>query len=137
LAMLLVSLPTLGCVPQFGATESDPVSSCTDFIESVSYQKLFDDFKAGAEQRGLDFVDEEMLRQMVEDALADPFFRSQEFQTCLMDEGYQCLPSFGDSPELEQVLLDAARSSGWENPVPNTCRSQSGAIVANPFHPQE
>lgn len=131
----LIALPlsaTTACTNSDGTLQIGPVDKCSRIAESISFESIYVELIQGAEENNLG-LDDETLKKFAQNMAADPSTKSMEFQSCLMAEGFKCLPTEGIDTALVETLMDAARASGWESPIPNTCLSPAGEVIENRF----
>ena len=120
------------CAKEPEGNEDPSVSRCTEIARDLSFESLYVQMIRKSDADGMG-IDDDVLRQFAQEMIADPTTRSMEFQSCLMNKGYKCLPTHGIDAELAAGLLALARSSGWLDPEENTCLSSAGEVVNNPF----
>jgi len=118
-----------GCGSISSTASDDPVSKCRRFIDETTVDDVVSQMATAPEISG---IDEETIRSLAADLVNDPETKSLEFQSCLMDLGYRCLPSSGEQ-DLDNRLVEMARNSGWKNPELNTCLSPDDVKVPNPY----
>lgn len=123
---------TAACTSRSRSTQRGPIDKCTRVAESISFESLYVELIRGADKNNLG-LDDETLKQLAQDMANDPSTKSMEFQSCLMADGFKCLPIEGIDSALAELLLDAARDSGWSNPTPNDCLSPDGEVIENRF----